>query len=165
MERIVVFWEGDPPPRVEPPTPNLRLGGPKGNTVKRPDDWRLKGAAILAAGALVWGACEKPRPAAEGEPRLVAVDMILSVNNRTRQAKTIYLLAADGEHLLGRVESMGSSTFSLSGSVAETPDSIRLEAREGRAATGIQSHRFRIARGQQSIWTFVGSGAGAIATR
>lgn len=144
---------------------NLRPNGQKGNTVNRGVSSWIQGAGILlAAGTLGWG-CQAPGAEGEGPPRFVAVDIIVSVHNQTRQPRTIYLLATDGEHLLGRVDGEASSSFSLPGALADAPDSLRLEAREGRQATGIRSHRFHLSHGQQAVWTVSVAGAGTIATR
>jgi len=113
----------------------------------------MRYGAWPAAIAAVVIACDR-EPARElRASRSIVTDVVLVVENRTPEARWIYLRSGNQADSLGEVAHRSARSFSLPSSAGDSTTALQLEARGRRAVAGVRSPAFHLSSGHQVVWT------------
>lgn len=118
----------------------------------------------LVSGAILLGCSSAPTPDT-APPHFVVADVIVSVTNRSSDAMQIYAGTVALELPLGTVRGRSSRSFSLPSDLGQAPGPLHFEARGGQPMTAVRSDTFRVAPGQQVLWTVDGRTSRPVTTR
>jgi hypothetical protein len=119
----------------------------------------LFGALIALAVLAV--ACGSDASTGNQTERLIALDVILTVVNRSTAPASVSIESDSLRHLLGDVPRGEAQSFSIPINLVNSTYPVRLEASLG--ASTVQSKSFVVRRGESITWTFSGQGRGTIA--
>jgi hypothetical protein len=125
----------------------------------------MRYAAWPAAIAAVVIACGR-EPARElRASRSIVTDVALVVENRTPEARWIYLQSANRSDSLGEVAHRSARSFSLPSIASDSTTVLQLEARGSRTVAGVRSPAFHLSSGRQVVWTLERGDAGRLTMR
>ena len=102
------------------------------------------------------------------EPRAshsIVTDVVLVVENRTPEARWIYLRSANRSDSLGEVAHRSARSFSLPSSASDSTTVLHLEARGSRTVAGVRSPPFHLSSGRQVVWTLERADSGRLTMR
>jgi hypothetical protein len=139
----------------------MQRGSGEGNKPRRSIRYGAWPAAI--AGIVV--ACGGEPAREPPKPRSIVTDVILVVDNRTPDARWIYLRSGNQADSLGEVPHRSARSFSLPSSASDSTTALQLEARSRRAVAGVRSPAFHLSSGHQVVWTLEPSDAARLTMR
>ena len=105
---------------------------------------------IAIAGVVI--ACGREPVGERRASRSIVTDVSLVVDNRTSEARWIYLRSANQSDSLGEVPHRSARSFSLPSIASDSTNTLQLEAR-GRRVAGVRSPAFHLSSGTQVVWT------------
>lgn len=123
-----------------------------------------RGVRLTSVAILVTACAADPQPLPRVSRSIIA-DVIVTIDNQTRQGMVIYVEAGTTRDSLGIVPRGSSRTFPLPSAVGDSTSLLRLEAHDSHARSSLRSDVFRLASAHQVVWTIRRNGNASVTMR